>query len=471
MIQISIENYLGSVLKGEKPSSSIDELAKTIENIGGYMIKQSEGIEERLRKAASRLGELEEDFEQIIEAIALAEPEPAPAPAAPTPSAPSAPSVGGPSSPGMPTAPDLGGSAPVSAAPSAPSVGGAPGASDIQSALSGLKTPDKAPSAGPSAGPSGGGGPMSQMQELKNAFSGSGDKSHLAAAPPRRDESAPAGGGGGPMSQMQELKNAFSGSGDQSHLAAAPPRRDSGEESAAPQSMQSEIMGVLSRRRDRKSEEEEIDPEEASGVYKSPVRGLSQQPAYKSILKPVGSEYEEVDEVEAVSAVTEKPKTKKAKAESPVKKKKLAGTTTNIADLAAKRFSQLLSGKKIQSDEELDEEEAVDPVEELDQMEIIQKKVAEVKDAFSAAFTKGMNAQKGKAKPEEPAIEEEKPEVKAEKTKVEPKPPKKEPAKKPAKAPAKPKKKPAEKKTKAKKGGSKVDLQSRLKGAFKDKKK
>ncbi len=432
MIQISIENYLGSVLKGEKPSSSIDELAKTIENIGGYMIKQSEGIEERLRKAASRLGELEEDFEQIIEAIALAEPEPAPAPAAPTPSAPSAPSVGGPSSPGMPTAPDLGGSAPVSAAPSAPSVGGAPGASDLQSALSGLKAPDVAPSAGPSAGPS---------------------------------------GGGGPMSQMQELKNAFSGSGDQSHLAAAPPRRDSGEESAAPQSMQSEIMGVLSRRRDRKSEEEEIDPEEASGVYKSPVRGLSQQPAYKSILKPVGSEYEEVDEVEAVSAVTEKPKTKKAKAESPVKKKKLAGTTTNIADLAAKRFSQLLSGKKIQSDEELDEEEAVDPVEELDQMEIIQKKVAEVKDAFSAAFTKGMNAQKGKAKPEEPAIEEEKPEVKAEKTKVEPKPPKKEPAKKPAKAPAKPKKKPAEKKTKAKKGGSKVDLQSRLKGAFKDKKK
>ena len=140
MFQISIENYLGSVLKGEKPSSSIDELAKTIESIGGYMIKTSEEIETRLKTTASRLVGLEEDFEQIIEAIALAEPEaPAPAPAM---GGSSGPSMG--DSPSMPSAPNMDG--PVSAAPN---VGGAPGASDLQSALSGLKAPDVGPSTGP----------------------------------------------------------------------------------------------------------------------------------------------------------------------------------------------------------------------------------------------------------------------------------------------------------------------------------
>ncbi|MHA1911977.1 MAG: hypothetical protein ACTSYA_09800 [Candidatus Kariarchaeaceae archaeon] len=452
MFQISIENYLGSVLKGEKPSSSIDELAKTIENIGGYMIKQSEQIEERLRRAASRLGEMEEDFEQIIEAIALAEPAAPAAPTAPAPSAPSAPAVGMPSAPSVGSTPSM---------PSAPSIGGAPGAADLQSALSGLKAPDVGSSSGP--GPSMG-GPVSQMQELKNAFSGGGDQSHLAAAPPRRDKSS-GGGGGGPMSQMQELKNAFSGGGDQSHLPAAPPRRDT-EESAAPQSMQSEIMGVLSRRRDRKEEEAEVDAEEEeTGIYKSPVRGLSQQPAYKSILKPVGSEYEEVDEVESATVSTTKPgrpAAKKAKKGDRPVKKKMAGTTTNIAELAAKRFSQLLSGKKISPDEELGAEEKKVIKDKTEKMEVIQKKVAEVKNAFSAAFTKGMEAQKGTPpkKPTEEAVIETEPEVKEEKIKVELKPPKKEPVKKPA-----------EKKTKAKKSGSKVDLQSRLKGAFSEKKK
>jgi len=478
VFQISIENYLSSVLKGDKPSSSVDELAQTIESIGGYMIQQSEQIEDRLRKAASRLGELEEDFEQIIEAIALAEPE-APAPAAP------APSIGG-SSPAMPSAPNLGGSAPVSAAPAPPNIGGAPGASDLQSALAGLKAPDVKPSS-PSPGPSMG-GPMSQMAELKNALSGGGDQSHLAAAPPKR-EGPTSMGGGGPMSQMAELKSALSGGGDQSHLPAAPPRRDAGEgESSAPQSMQSEIMGVLSRRRDRKEEEVESDPEEeSSGIYKSPVKGLSQQPSYKSILKPIGSSYEEVEEVGTTAEPVVEKSEKAAKIASPAKKK-MAGTTTNIAELAAKRFSQLLSGKKLQADEsdaearEEGEEVVIDKEEE---MEVIQKKVAEVKDAFSAAFTKGMNAQKGKKPVAKPATKKAEPEVKAEKPKVEPKKeepkkvkPKKEEVKPAKKAPAKKapakkapaKKAPAKKKAKPKKGKSKVDLQSRLKGAFSDKK-
>jgi len=161
LIQVSIDDYLDTLLSGssEPSSKAIKKLTKLLENFGAIMVTSTERMEDYITGLDSRISVIERNLGLSTgPAIASSAPARSPAPAAtPTMAAPTmaAPNTSGPvgapnvsSAPNISSAPNLS-SAPAAAPAAAPapsSGGGGISSSDLMKAAAGLqKAPEQQP--------------------------------------------------------------------------------------------------------------------------------------------------------------------------------------------------------------------------------------------------------------------------------------------------------------------------------------